>query len=252
MPLFREAMSGAVYFASDLHFGAGSPAQERERVGLFLDWLQSLTDASHLYLLGDVFDFWMDYPNFMPKSHFEVLHGLRRLGERGVRLRFVGGNHDVWCTDYLRDHVGFEILDSGSVVEHQGRRLRLHHGDGLLAGDAGYRIFRSIVRNRAFVLLAKSLHPEFTHAVAHWLSHSSRESDRDDPEALRALIRNFASTHPQDDVDFLVIGHIHLPHQERFGHWTFHCLGDWLLNYTAARLAGGELAILRVRETLAG
>jgi UDP-2,3-diacylglucosamine hydrolase len=244
-------MANAVYFASDLHLGAGNPARQRERVALFTGWLESLTDASHLYLLGDVFDFWMDYPSYMPKAHFEVLYGLRRLRERGAVLRFVGGNHDVWCAQFLRDELGFEILDSGSVVEHQGRRLRLHHGDGLLSGDRSYELFRRFVRHPAIIFLAKSLHPELLYRLACWLSHKSRENDRDDPDALRRLLHDWGLQHPQSDVDYLVIGHFHLPQQDRFDGWSLHCLGDWVQHDTAARLADGALRIVHVREELA-
>ena len=244
-------MPSAVYFASDLHLGAGHVARQRERVALFTAWLETLADASHLYLLGDVFDFWMDYPNYMPKAHFEVLYGLRRLRERGTILRFVGGNHDVWCAGYLRDALGFEILASGCVVEHQGLRLRLDHGDGLLANDASYRLFRGLVRHPAVVFLAKTLHPELLYRLAHWMSHMSREYDRDDPERLRARLRAFGESHPQRDVDFLIVGHFHLPRQERFDGWTLHCLGDWVLHDTAARLADGQLRIVQVRDELA-
>ncbi len=153
-------MTETVYFASDTHFGAMAAPRERARIERFLNWLQGLEDGSELILLGDIFDFWLDYPTFMPKTHLEILYGLRKLQDRGCRISFVGGNHDIWCADFLREQLDIPILAGGTVIERQGRKLRLDHGDGILSGDIFYRGFRAAVRNPLLVFLAKSLHPE--------------------------------------------------------------------------------------------
>lgn len=245
-------MQPIVHFASDTHFGAGSAPSQALRTQLFLRWLDSLDDGGILYLLGDIFDFWLDYPNYMPKEHMEILYGLRKLQERGFRLRFVGGNHDIWCGDFLRGSLDVDVLPNGAVVEHQEQRFRLHHGDGLLAGDNFYKAFRAVVRNRILVFVAKSLHPELLHRFAHSLSHHSREMDRPDTQKIVGMIRQYAHANPHDDVDHLVVGHIHVPHQERFGAWTFHCLGDWVSHRTAGILRDGKLEIYDVRDRLGG
>jgi UDP-2,3-diacylglucosamine hydrolase len=243
-------MDPVIHFASDTHFGAGSVPGQKRRVELFLRWLSALEDGSTLYLLGDIFDFWLDYPSYMPKEHMEILYGLKKAQERDIRLRFVGGNHDIWCGDFLRGSLDVDILPNGVVVEHQGQRLRLHHGDGLLAGDTYYKAFRGVVRNRVLVFLAKSLHPELLHRFAHALSHHSREKDRPDSQRIVAMIREYASSHSHADVDHFVVGHIHTPHQEKFGAWTFHCLGDWVTHSTAGELRDGRFSVYDVRDRL--
>jgi UDP-2,3-diacylglucosamine hydrolase len=239
-------MRETVYFTSDHHFGVGS--DQEERIRRFGRWLDQLDDARTVYLLGDVFDFWLDYPTYMPKIHMEVLYALSRLRDRGTELVFVGGNHDVWCEEFFRKTLGVPILQSGCVVELQGQRLRLHHGDGLLSGDRAYGFFRAVVQNPIPIFLARLLHPELVHAFANWLSAHSRKRYRGSEEQLLARIRGFAEEHPQTDCDHLIIGHIHLPVQIGFDGWTFTCLGDWVKHFTAARLRDGELQLLRVDE----
>lgn len=239
-------MRESVYFTSDHHFGAG-PDQEA-RVRRFCRWLDTLNDSVTVYLLGDVFDFWLDYPTYMPKIHMEVLYALSRLRDRGTDLVFVGGNHDLWCADFFRETLHVPSLESGSVVELQGRRLKLHHGDGLLAGDEAYKLYRTVVRHPVPVFLAKAIHPELLHAFANWLSRSSRKRYRGSEEDILDSIRRFAARQPPADFDHLVVGHIHLPVQIAFGNWTFTCLGDWVKHFTAARLRDGELQLLRIDE----
>jgi len=239
-------MRESVYFTSDHHFGAGP--DQAERIRRFGRWLDGLDDADTVYLLGDVFDFWLDYPTYMPKIHMEVLYALSRLRDRGTKLVFVGGNHDVWCEDFFSKTLGVPILRSGSIVELQGKRLRLHHGDGLLSGDRAYRVFRAVVRNPVPVFVARMIHPELVHAFANWLSSNSRKRYRGNREQVLARIRGFGIDHPQRDCEHLIIGHIHLPVQIEFEGWTFTCLGDWVDNFTAARLRDGELQLIRVDE----
>lgn len=241
-------MLETVYFVSDTHFGAGEPADHARRVHRFCTWVDGLDDASHLYLVGDIFDFWLDYPTFMPKPHFDVLHSLRKLQERGTEVVFVGGNHDVWCESFFEETMGVGVLRSGEVVEHQGVRLRLDHGDGLLSGDRAYAVFRAVVRNPLVIFLAKAVHPELVHRLALFVSRRSRAAGDDAPEEILALIRDYGRTHSHADVDHLVVGHVHTPCQIPFEGWTFTNLGDWVVNYTAARLRGGELELLYLKE----
>jgi len=241
-------MTQSVYFASDAHFGAGRPDDQRRRVERFSTWVAGLDDASHLYLVGDVFDFWFDYPNFMPKLHMEVLYALRRAMDRGVEIVFVGGNHDAWCESFFDQTLGVPVLDSGAVVEHQGIRLRLHHGDGLLTGDTGYRIFRAFVRHPIPIFCAQLLHPELLHGFAMWLSRRSRAMDRDSAAEIVRFMQKYGEAHPHDDVDHLVIGHVHTPAQLPFEGWTLTCLGDWVGHFTAARLRDGRFELVAVDE----
>lgn len=241
-------MTHSVYFASDAHFGAGRRDDQIRRVERFSAWVAGLEDSSHLYLLGDLFDFWFDYPNFMPKLHMEVLYALRRAMDRGVEVVFVGGNHDAWCESFFEQTLGVPVVPSGDVVEHQGLRLRLHHGDGLLTGDRGYKVFRAFVRHPVPIFLARCLHPELLHAFAMWLSRRSRALDRDTADDIIGFMRKYGRAHSHADVDHLVIGHVHTPTQLPFDGWTMTCLGDWIGHFTAGRLQAGHFELVEVDE----
>ena len=58
-----------VYFASDVHLGFPNPEQSQWREHLFVNWLDSIkNDATELYLVGDIFDFWYEYKFVIPKG----------------------------------------------------------------------------------------------------------------------------------------------------------------------------------------
>ena len=78
---------------SDIHLGA--VAEENARAFLaFLDEADRWGDE--LLINGDLFDFWFEYGQVIPRGQLDVLVRLRRLVEGGVRILFMGGNHDAW------------------------------------------------------------------------------------------------------------------------------------------------------------
>ncbi len=56
---------------------------------------------SELYLVGDIFDFWHEYRHVIPKGHTRFLGKLAEMSDRGIKLHYFTGNHDVWVYDYL-------------------------------------------------------------------------------------------------------------------------------------------------------
>ncbi|MBK7701724.1 MAG: metallophosphoesterase [bacterium] len=86
-----------ILVAGDTHFKLRPDPAEVRRRDLFLSFLEAARDADELVLLGDVFDFWFDYPHFRLRGYDELLTALDGVRDAGVRLHFVGGNHDIWA-----------------------------------------------------------------------------------------------------------------------------------------------------------
>lgn len=234
----------SVYFVSDAHFCAQSGPGEREKRRRFQRFLEGLDGAEHLYIVGDLFDFWFETRRAQPAGFAEILHPLRALALAGTPVTLIGGNHDYWLGPHLENDYGLRLAPDGLVAEHQGRRLRIDHGDESLSGDRGYLALKAVIRQPAFVAAARLLHPDFTLWAADRLSHTSRWlEDREEarghrPRALR--LRRLLD----ERIDGLVFGHLHLGFHWRHRRWDIVCLGDWIRRFSYARLAGGELQLL--------
>ena len=62
------------YFVSDIHLGAGTLVEQREVEKRFLDFLKQIEgDAETLFLVGDIFDFWFEYGQVVPKGFTRTL-----------------------------------------------------------------------------------------------------------------------------------------------------------------------------------
>ena len=162
------------YFASDVHLGLDvkDPAAREARFVAFLKAIPAdRTDA--LYLLGDIWDFWYEYRDVVPKGYVRVFSALMDLMDAGVRVYFFPGNHDIWCYSYFEE-MGMEILSQPYSVEIGGKVFCLGHGDGLGPGQKAYKLMRWGFHNRVGQWLFSLLHPWLAFRLGKGWSKNSR------------------------------------------------------------------------------
>jgi UDP-2,3-diacylglucosamine hydrolase len=237
-------------FVSDCHLGAGSEADDRARERRVVSFLErEAAQASALFVLGDLFDFWFEYRHVVPRHHFRVLTALRRLVDAGLPVTFVGGNHDFWAGSYLESEIGCRVHHEPARVELQSRRLFLAHGDGLMAGDHGYLFLKSILRHPLAIEAYRWIHPDLGIPLARTVSRLSRkhrDESRFDAEALRARV---AEPRYAQGVDGVVLGHFHHPTLLTREGRDFVVLGDWIQNDSFAALEDGRFTLYRWKES---
>lgn len=209
-----------IYFVSDIHLGAGTPEQARRTERAFCRWLDMIAeDATELYLLGDIFDFWFEYRRVVPDGFVRTLGRLAALADRGVRVVLYTGNHDMWCYDYLTRECSITIVKSPQVVEVGGLRLHLAHGDNMnISGQPLLRLMNGTFRSRLARWLFRWLvHPDLALKFGRWWSGKSRKSHGKEsvtPDMLQYLIE-YARKHRATNmgVDAYIFGHMHLTHR---------------------------------------
>lgn len=223
--------SSGVYFVADVHIGAPTDPQGTSEKR-FVEFLKTMPeDASDLYMLGDIFDFWVEYQDVVPRGAVRALGALAELADRGVKLHFVCGNHDYWVTDYFEKELGAEIIrDPYFFREIDGRRLCIAHGDGIGPRTFGERFIFRLFRSKVCIALLKTLHPCTVFSFAHWWSARSRKrhSAYVFVEGKDPLYRFAEDIAGREKVDVFVFGHLHasvstvLPCGAKL-----YVLGDW-------------------------
>ena len=206
------------YFVADVHLGL-TVADEKDRELRFVRFLRALPpDTENLFLLGDIWDFWYEYRDVVPKGYVRVFAALTELMDRGVQVWFFPGNHDVWTYHYFEE-LGMKKLTQPYLTRIAGKTLCLGHGDGLGPVPPGYRILYWIFHNRVLQFLFSMLHPYLAFSLGNGWSRSKRKRRRrvtpyafrgeDEPIyqfAVRFADRQKALGEP---VDYFVFGHFH-------------------------------------------
>lgn len=214
-------------FVADSHFHLHPDSREQKRVERFCELMDLAGGADHLILLGDIFDFWFDYPHFRLRGYEDILQALDRVVNAGTRIHFIGGNHDIWAAAYMHERYGCTADAEPRILTLGSQRILLNHGDGLLAFDWIYNTFRTMVRTRLGIVLAKSLHPEILYAFSEWLSGTSRGATRDEAHQIEAKGQRWLEKHGTQEWDLMVMGHVHhaftVTHQEK----TLAALAGW-------------------------
>lgn len=221
-----------VYFASDVHLGLeiGDPAEREARFVRFLRGIPAeRTEA--LYLLGDVWDFWYEYRDVVPKGYVRVFAALMDLVEAGVQVLVFPGNHDMWMYSYLQS-MGIKVVDQPLVISHSGKLFCLGHGDGLGPGLRSYKLMKAVFRNGPVRRLFSMLHPWIAFRLARSWSRGSRLSHKEkyifkgEQEPLYQYAEAFLR---EKKVDYFIFGHYHCPVDMPLGNGArLLVLGDWI------------------------
>src|SRR5262245_38455482 len=235
---------GAAYFFGDAHLGAEPPEREAFREARLRDFLGSLPGrASSLYIIGDLFDFWFEYGTAIPARFFRTLMALRSLTESGLPITYLNGNHDFWLGPFLAREVGVRPCAGPLPLAIDRRRIWLHHGDGLIGGDLGYRALKRVLRHPASIAMFRLLHPDLGIPLARRVSALSRHSREEKGIQGDRLWREIAEPRFAEGYDAVLIGHFHQLYERREAGREFFVLGDWITRFSYAVLEDGKFRL---------
>lgn len=239
-----------IYFASDFHFGIPNTAESKVRETKFIQWLEEIKhDASEIFLLGDLFDFWFEYKTVVPKGYVRVLGKIAELSDAGIKIHLFTGNNDMWIFNYLPQELGATLYRNPIKKVWNNKTFFIGHGDGLGPGDHGYKFIKKVFANAFCQWLFARLHPNFGIWLAHFFSGKSRAMNLskdaiflgNDKEWLVKFCREELN---KEHSDYFIFGHRHLPLDIPLNQQSRYInLGDWISHFTYAVFDGEKLEL---------
>lgn len=238
-----------IYFASDFHLGVPDYPSSRIREDHIISWLNFIkTDAAEIYLIGDIFDFWFEYATVVPKGFIRLQGKLAELSDAGIKIILFKGNHDMWMFDYFRKEFGAYIISDSLVIERDGKKLYMHHGDGLGPGEGAYKILKKFFRSSMCQWFFARLHPNLGISIAGRWSKRSRAANNkkeefksEEQEYLVAYCKEILQ---RQHYDYMIFGHRHLPLDISLpGNSRYINLGDWISCFSYAEFENGNLVL---------
>ncbi|MFI3270231.1 MAG: UDP-2,3-diacylglucosamine diphosphatase [Rikenellaceae bacterium] len=225
------------YFVSDIHLGSGTPQEARATEQRFVKWLRRVgEDAEAIFLCGDIFDFWFEYQHVVPKGFVRTLAQIASLTDRGVRVVFMAGNHDMWLGNYLSAECGVEIYTRPKIFTLSGKRVHVAHGDNLnVQRDLKLKIMNNTFRSSTVRKLFSTLvHPDLALRFGLWWSDKSREKhirgeghNTIDGLYVRSLVEYAEQQQLSEPCDLYIYGHLHQTLRHSCDGFEVLFINDW-------------------------
>lgn len=142
----------------------------------------------------------------------DVVAALRRLTDSGVPCRVMHGNRDFLLGRRFCAATGATLVPDGAIVELNGERVLLMHGDLLCTDDTSYQRLRRIVRNPVVQWAYLALSLERRRALAERMRAGSRmHTGSAAPEIMDVNAGAVAEAFRRNGVRTIVHGHTHRP-----------------------------------------
>ncbi|RYF89604.1 MAG: UDP-2,3-diacylglucosamine diphosphatase [Chitinophagaceae bacterium] len=250
-----ELSSKKIYFLSDFHLGAPNAAislQREKKICRFLDLARQ--DASTIFILGDLFDFWFEYSTVVPKGYVRILGKLAELTDSGIAVHFFVGNHDMWMKNYFQTELNIPVYFEPKAFELHGKKFLIGHGDGLGPGDHGYKMMKKVFRNPLCQWLFGVLPPYLGISLANYFSRKSRAQTGSIDEVFLGEANEWLVIYSKEllqkeHYDYFIFGHRHLPLDISLKENSRYInLGEWIKYYSYAVLDGQQLTLLHFKE----
>ena len=235
-------------FISAAHLGINPEGCFPEREKLLLEVLESLVDnCSHLVIAGDLFEFWYEYRYYVTRSHIDLFSALLRLVKHGTKVHILTGNHDFAYGDFFPSTLGVNVHKS-LILDLDGTRIFVSHGDGVAKSDRGYRFLRKVLDFPLNRKLFSLLHPDIGMSIARFVGRNSRKIGESRKIRLDEYLEWGKSTLEVNQCSLCIHGHHHIA-----GIWDVEggkvaSPGEWIWNPAYLKFEDGKLSLHKIER----
>ncbi len=223
----------AVFF-SDAHL----PDNDAARVGAVKAFLrQAARDADIIVVLGDLFEFYHGYDNYVYPFYREVVDALRDAA-MSRSVYFIEGNHEYRMGPYFESYTGVRCARS-LTLDLDGKRVFLSHGD-----EFGFFSLGGILRSRLLFSIMDLLGPRLTWRTAMQFGRVLSKKHKTYDERVRARFRRYGKKKLDQGYDAVIMAHSHMADMETYeadgGKKTYMNTGDLIVSRTYGSYVTGE------------
>ena len=218
-------------FISDLHLHQTRP----EVTGLFQGFIDELltirTPNPELYILGDLFEFWIG-DDYKDQLYSEITNQLKNLVKSGIKTYLMHGNRDFLIGKNFLSKTGIVLLKEPTIFSYKDKNIMLSHGDKFCIDDTEYQAYRKIVRNREWQRSFLSFPIDKRLKILNETRDASIQSQDMKPNAIMDVNEDeVAAVIKKNNIDILIHGHTHRPRDHTINIETKKSvrlvLGDW-------------------------
>jgi UDP-2,3-diacylglucosamine hydrolase len=202
------------WFLSDIHL---KDINERNGNTLlrFLFSLNENPKQHRLFLLGDIFDFWLSDGRAFISHYRQLVDEIRKFKSGGGEVYYFEGNHDFHIDVFWTKKLDIPVIEEMQYFDIDGYRVRLEHGDFINPDDVAYLKYRARIRHPWLEPVGHILPGVFWKWFGEKKSRQSRKKTAryatENTEGLRHMIRSYAEkVYAEEPFDIIVTGHMHI------------------------------------------
>ena len=217
-----------IYFISDIHLDPSNS----EVTDKFINFmLEKSSDMKELYILGDLFEFWIDDKYDIVQNNI-IISTLNRISENGTKVFLTHGNRDFLIGKKFTKITNIEILPENYILNLDNTRVLITHGDLLCTDDIDYQKFRKFIRNRITLKIFNLLSNNIKIKVASYLRSKSKKITSQKPDNIMDVNHDTVlSFYKKFKTNIIIHGHTHRKniHETQDGRENYvrYVLGDW-------------------------
>ncbi len=234
-------------FLADVHLGGSIGLGDNYEKNLCSLINYAAQKKIQLYLLGDVFDYWMEFPAHKNKTRSTksnhssnkptlpplgsvLLNTLQEYNQVCGPAYYILGNHDYWDAGYFAS-IGCTVFTDGCSINLDHQTVCLLHGDGLPTKKTQIRgnlitplkrpILHTILRSKTFITLFQFFFaPNQAWSMMKAFSNFSKNKEKPALSTIDSTLKNLINF---SDIDCIIAGHDHLAR-------TVHTKGGQYIN----------------------
>uniref|UniRef100_A0A7C4TBC7 UDP-2,3-diacylglucosamine diphosphatase n=1 Tax=candidate division WOR-3 bacterium TaxID=2052148 RepID=A0A7C4TBC7_UNCW3 len=223
-------------FLSDAHIRSDESLRARNLIK-FLNQYESKIE--NLFILGDLFEFWFEYNIVFPKGYFKTLATLYNLVQKGKKVHYILGNHEVLIGNFLRSF-GFIVYEREAKITLEGKKFFIAHGHKLDT-RLWTMVWGAILTSKLNHRLYQLIHPDFGVYLAQAIAYLSRKQRRS-PKLIE-LLEEFA-LEKFKEFDIVILAHSHIPLMKVFEkNKVYINTGDWIENFSYIKIEKGRVSL---------
>ncbi len=217
-----------ILFISDLHLSPLRP----EITDCFLDFMSNeAIHAKKLYVLGDLFEFWIGDDDNSP-FNVVIKDAFKTLTQQGIECYFIQGNRDFLLNKRFCKETEVQLLADHTVIDMDGEKVLIMHGDTLCIDDIKYQEFRAKVHQPwlqwVFNRIPLFIRQRIVKNVQDKIKEKKQHKELTIMDVTQSEVERIMS---EEGVKRLIHGHTHRPDTHVFTcnnqEMTRIVLGDW-------------------------
>ena len=235
-----------IYFISDIHLMLNRTKQEAKREEILFSFFDHVRNSGGTLIInGDLFDFYFEYKDVIPKVYAPLYYQILKLRESGVKVHYILGNHDYWVMDFINDVLFDKVYDDDVKLKIGKKTFYITHGDGFLSWDKSYRALKKFIRSRLFIWFYRSLHPRIGYSFANWVSKKGEHYVHTKEYNKKILDEMKVQSKPffDDGCDYFISGHYHQAKELDMKNGKLLILPHWLSFFSYGKFDGQDLKL---------